>query len=136
LFGNHVAFLAHHAEQYAFRGAALVRGNHVAKAKNVLHGIAKPREARRPGVGFVAAHHRRPLFGGHRCGSGVREQINQNGFGRDEKKIVAGSLHEFPAFFSRRRRMASMLLIRNGSMIVFDRHSSPKSFPGTHYHHT
>ena len=69
------------------------------ETENVLHGVAESREARRPCVGFVATHHRRPLFRGHRRGSGIGEQINQNCIGRNEKKIVAGGLHKFPAFF-------------------------------------
>src|SRR5258708_3186000 len=51
-----VAFLAHYTEQDAFRGAALVRGNHVPESEDALHGIAKSREARRTAVRFVAAH--------------------------------------------------------------------------------
>src|SRR5579859_4645384 len=89
-----VALLAHDAEQDAFRGAALMRGNDVTKTEDTLDGIAKAREARRARVRFIATHHGGPLFGGHGGGSGVREEVNQNGVGRDKKQIVAGRFQQ------------------------------------------
>ena len=38
--GHDVALLAHHAEEDALGGAALVRGDDVVVAEDVLHGIA------------------------------------------------------------------------------------------------
>ena len=117
--GHDVALLAHHVEEDAFGGAALMRGNNVAKSENGLNGIAKTREAGRAGVGFVAAHHRGPLFGGHGGSAGIGEQVDQDGFRSDQEEIVAGV---FDAAFAVPRawcaRIGSTLLMRNGSMIV------------------
>src|SRR5712692_30110 len=59
-----------------------------------LHRIAETRKTGRASVGLVAAHHRRPLLGGHRVGAGVREQIDQDGFRGDEKQVVAGGFEQ------------------------------------------
>ena len=61
--GNNIAFLAHHAEQNAFRRSPLVRGNHVTVAEDVLDRIAKVVEAAAPGVAFITLDQRRPLVG-------------------------------------------------------------------------
>src|SRR5215472_3881815 len=94
---DNVAFLAGNVEEDAFGGAPLVRGDDVAKTKNALHGFAETREAGRSGIGFIAAHHGSPLFGGHGGGAGVGQQIDEDGFGRNEKKIVAGIFDKFLA---------------------------------------
>src|ERR1700730_11983930 len=98
--GNDVALRAHHSEKNAFRGAALVSGNNVAKTENRLHRIAKPREARGASVRFVAPHNGSPLFSGHRGGAGVGKQVDENVFGRDEEKVVAGGFNKFLALFA------------------------------------
>src|SRR5260370_37920385 len=61
--------------------------------------MAKSREARRAGVGFVTAHHRRPLYRGHRGGPGIRQEIDENRLGRHQKKVITSGFHEFLAFF-------------------------------------
>ena len=52
--GNDVALLAGDAEQNALGGAALVRGDHVLVAEDVLDGIAEAIEAAAAGVALVA----------------------------------------------------------------------------------
>ena len=73
VIGNHVAFLAHHPEEDALGGAALVRGNHVLKAEDVLNGILETIEAAAPGVALVPFHDGGPLVRGHCAGAGVSE---------------------------------------------------------------
>ena len=58
--GHHVAGPAHHGEQDALGGAALVRGDHVAEAGELVGHALQAEEALAAGVGFVAAHERRP----------------------------------------------------------------------------
>ena len=60
--GNHVALLAHHAEQNAFGGASLVRRDHMLIAEDVLDGVAEVVEAAAAGVALVAQHDRCPLL--------------------------------------------------------------------------
>jgi hypothetical protein len=71
--GDYVAFLAHDVEEDALGGAALVRGDHVLVAENVLHGIAKLVEAAAAGVALIAFHDGGPLVGRHGAGAGVGE---------------------------------------------------------------
>ena len=54
--GNHVPRLAHHGEEDALGGAALVRGDHVAEAGKLVGDAFEAEEALAAGVGFVAAH--------------------------------------------------------------------------------
>ena len=96
-----VAFLASDIKKDAFRGTALVRGNHVAKSENSLYCITEAREARRTGIGLIAAHHGGPLFGGHGGGAGIGEQVDENLLGIDQKEIVAGRFDQLLALFSR-----------------------------------
>ena len=58
-------------------------------------------EALAAGVGFIAAHHGGPLFGGHGAGAGVGQQIDQDIAGVNQKQIVAGLL-QIPFPFCRR----------------------------------
>ena len=89
--GDNVAFLAHHAEQNALGGAALVGGNDMLVAKDILNRIAKPIEAAAAGVALVALHHCGPLMSGHGAGSGVGEEIDQNIVGGKKKQVVKRS---------------------------------------------
>ena len=88
--GHDVAGLAHHGEQDALRRAALVRGNHVAEAGELVGHALQAEEALAAGVGFVAAHHGRPLLGGHGAGAGIGQQVDQDVAGIDEEEVVAG----------------------------------------------
>src|ERR1019366_5385276 len=56
-------------------GAALVGGDHVAETGQVVCHALEAEEAFAAGVGFVAAHHGGPLFGGHGAGAGIGEQV-------------------------------------------------------------
>ena len=47
---------------------------------------AEPRPA--PGVGLVAAHHRRPLLRAHRGGAAVGEEVDQDVLGADQEDVV------------------------------------------------
>ena len=60
--GDDVALLARHAEQDALGGAALVRGDHVLVAEDVLDGVAEAVEAAAAGVALVALHDGGPLL--------------------------------------------------------------------------
>ena len=117
--GDHVARLAHHGEQDALGGAPLVGGNHVAEAGERVGHALQAEEALAAGVGFVAAHHGGPLFGGHGAGAGIGQQVDQDVAGVDEEQVVAGLLRGS----ARAPRgvvwcSGSTLLMRNGSMMV------------------
>ena len=95
------------------------RGNHVAEAGELVDHALEAEEALAAGVGFVAAHHRRPLFGGHGAGAGIGEQIDQDVAGVDEEQVVAGLLRGSASRSSGVVwRSGSTLLMRKGSMIV------------------
>ena len=65
-------------------------GNYVAEAGQVLHNPLHPEEAFATSIRFVAAHNRRPLVDGH-CGrAGVRQQIDENVIGVEQKQVVSG----------------------------------------------
>ena len=86
--GDDVALLAHHPEEDALGGAALVGGDDVLVAGDVLHRVAEAVEAAAAGVAFVALHDRRPLVRGHGAGAGVGEQVDQHVVGAQQEKIV------------------------------------------------
>ena len=95
--GHDVALIAHHAEEDSLGGAALVRGNHVLESHDGLNRIAESDEAGRACVRFVAAHHGRPLLGGHRVGARIGEEVDQDVVGGDEEEVVAGRFEQFLA---------------------------------------
>ncbi len=90
VIGDYVAFLAGDAEEDAFGGAALVRGNDMLVAEDVLDRAFEVVEAFASGVALVAFHNAGPLAGGHRSGAGVGEQINQNIISGQQEKVVIG----------------------------------------------
>src|SRR5258708_4765185 len=67
----------------------------------ILHHALQAVETFAAGVRFVAAHHGRPLFGGHCDGAGIGQEIDQDIFGVDEEQVVAGLLEETLALFGR-----------------------------------
>jgi len=69
--GDHVAGFAHDGEEDALGGAALVGGDHVAETGELVGHALEAEETFAAGVGFVAAHHGGPLFGGHGAGAGI-----------------------------------------------------------------
>ena len=89
-----VAGLAKDREQNPLGRSALVRGNDVAEPGERAHRLFEAVEAFAAGVGFVAAHHGRPLFGGHGAGSGIGQQVDQNLAGADLEQIVAGGFEK------------------------------------------
>ena len=88
--GDDVPRLAHHGEQDALGGASLVRRDHVAEAGELVHHALQAEEALAAGVGFVAAHHRRPLLRGHGAGAGIGQQVDQDVARLDQEEVVAG----------------------------------------------
>ncbi len=98
--GHHVALLAHDVEQNAFGGAALVGGNDVTVAEDVLHRVAEVIEALAAGVAFVAFHDAGPLMSGHGAGAGIGEQVDQNVVGRKQEQVVVGGAQQFLALLA------------------------------------
>src|SRR5437879_12772861 len=88
------ALAADDGKRNALGGAALMCGDNMSKAEDVLNRGPKSLEARRTRVGLITTHHGGPLFGGHRGGSRIREQVDQNRFGGDEKQVIAGLLEQ------------------------------------------
>ena len=88
--GNDVSFLAHHTEEDALGGAALVRRDDVGVSKDVLDGVAKLIEAAASGVTLIAFHHGGPLVRGHGSGARVGEEIDEDIVGAEKKEIVVG----------------------------------------------
>ncbi len=90
--GDDVAGLAHDGEQNALGGPALMGGNHVAQAGEFVGDALEAKETLAARVGFIAAHERGPLFGGHGAGAGIGEKVDQNVVGFDEEEVVPGLL--------------------------------------------
>ncbi len=88
VIGNHVSLPTHHVEQNAFSGAALMRGDDVPISENLLDGVAEVVEASAAGIAFVTFHYTRPLMGGHRSGTGISKQVDEDVIGRQEEKVV------------------------------------------------
>src|ERR1700747_3170095 len=87
---NNAALPTHYGEQNMFRGAPLMRGDDVTETEDALYSGAETLKTRGSGVGFVAAHHGGPLFGGH-CGrTGISEEVNQYGIRRNGEQVVTG----------------------------------------------
>ena len=92
--GNDVALFAGHSEQDAFGGAALMGGNHVLVAEDVLDGVAEAIEAAASRVALIAFHDGGPLVRGHGAGARVGEQVNQNVVGRQQEQVVMRGLQQ------------------------------------------
>src|SRR5579872_3505945 len=90
VIGYDIALAAHHVEQNALRGPALVGGNDVTKAENVAHRVAQVIEAAAAGIAFVAFHNGGPLLRGHGAGSRIGQQVNEHGVSRELKQVVTG----------------------------------------------
>ena len=100
--GDDVAFLAHHREQDALGGAALVRGDDVLEAGDVVDRVAEVEVRRAAGVGLVAAHDAGPLVGAHGAGAAVGEQVDDHVFGAQREDVVAGVAKHLLALLGRR----------------------------------
>src|SRR5258708_23769453 len=99
--GDGMAGLAQDGKQDSFGSSALMGGNDVAESGEGADGVLEPVPALAAGVGFVATHHGRPLFGGHGAGAGVGEEIDQDIAGVNEEQVVAGLLEETIALAGR-----------------------------------
>ena len=66
------------------------RRDHMAEAGEVVDRLFQTVEALTSGVGFVAAHNRRPLPSRHGAGAGVGQEIDENVAGGNEEEIVPG----------------------------------------------
>ena len=119
IVGHHVPGPAHHREQDALGRAALMGGNHVAEAGQLLHHTLHSEEALAAGVGFVPAHHRRPLLGGHRGGARIGEQVDEHSVARSANRLYPACLISSSRSSGVVWRKGSTLLMRNGSMMVF-----------------
>ena len=62
----------------------------------------KPKKALASRVGFVAAHHGRPLAGRHGAGAGIGEKIDQNVGSAQFKQVISGLFEKTFALISRR----------------------------------
>ena len=90
--GDDVALLAGDAEEDALGGAALVGGDDVRVAEDVLHGVAEAIEAAAAGIALVAFHDGGPLMGGHGAGAGVGEEVDEDVVGREQEEVVVRRL--------------------------------------------
>ena len=99
--GDNIPLLAHHAEQDALGGPALVRGNDMTIAEDVLDRVAKAVEAPAAGVTFVAFHDGGPLVGRHGAGAGVGQQVNQHVVRRQQEQVVVGGAQQLFALLAR-----------------------------------
>ena len=99
--GDDVTRVAGHAEQDALGSAALVRGDHVLVAEDVLNGIAKAGEAAAAGIAFVALHNRGPLRGRHGAGAGVSQQVDEHVICGQQKQVVVRESEQFFALLTR-----------------------------------
>ena len=99
--GDDVAGLAQHGEEDALRRAALVRGDHVAEAGEFIDHVLQAEETLAAGVGFVTAHHRRPLLRGHGAGAGIGQQVDQDVTRWNQEKVIAGFPQVLLAFVAR-----------------------------------
>src|SRR5580765_7086786 len=94
---NNVALLAGNAEQNAFCGPALMRGNHVTEAEDVLDRIAEVIEAPASRVALVAFHDAGPLMRRHGARAGIGEQIDEHVVsGQQEQVVISGAQQLLP----------------------------------------
>src|SRR5689334_7602815 len=62
-----VSLFAHHAEENALGGSALVRRDNMTISEDVLHRTAERVEAAAASIALIAAHNRCPLISRHRA---------------------------------------------------------------------
>jgi hypothetical protein len=86
--GDDVALLAHDVEQDALGCAALVGGDDVTVAGDVLDGALEVMEALAARIALIAFHDAGPLVGGHGAGSRVGEQIDEDVVGFEKEEVV------------------------------------------------
>src|SRR5215472_13768447 len=99
--GDHVTFLAHDGKENALSRPSLVSGNDMLETCNGLNRLDETPKTGRPSVGFIATHHRRPLLSRHCPRTGIREEVNENVFGRYKEKIEPCVFQELLALLAR-----------------------------------
>ncbi len=100
---DHPAFDTEAGEQDPLRGSPLMRGDDLTESGNFPDTVSEAIPRSRSRVGLVAAHHRGPLLlGGHGAGSGIRQQIDEDLFGRDAEQIPMRTAQDLLALLARR----------------------------------
>ena len=99
--GDDVALLEQRREDHVLRGASLVRGQEPRHAEQVADCLLEPEVGRRPGVAFVAGHHRRPLAVGHRPRARIGQQVDRHLIRAQFEKVVTGFADPRFALFAR-----------------------------------
>ena len=74
-------------EKYALRSPPLVRGDHVAETEELFDARLEPEPRARARVRLVAAHDSRPLFRGHRPGSRIGEEVDEDILGANLEHV-------------------------------------------------
>ena len=92
--GDDVALLTGNTEEDALGGAALVGGDDVGVADDVLDGVAESVEAAAAGVALVAFHDGCPLMRGHGAGAGVGEEVDEDVVGVEKEEVVMCGFEE------------------------------------------
>ena len=88
--GHDLSGAPDHREEDPLRGAALVRGYHVAEREQLGDGLEEDEPGGRAGVGLVAVLDGRPLVPAHRAGARVGEQVDEHVARREVEDVVAG----------------------------------------------
>ena len=94
---DNIALLAGHGEKNALGGAALMGGNDVAVAEDILDGVAEVVEAASARIALIAFHDPGPLARGHGARAGVGEQVDEHVVRRQEKQVVVGGAQQLLA---------------------------------------
>ena len=82
-----------------FGGATLVGGYEIFESKDFLHGVGQSIIGPRSSIGFVALHDGGPLCLAHRPGARISQQVHENFFRTQRKKVVTGPQHRRLSFF-------------------------------------
>ena len=99
---GHDRFLVDHdAEQDVLGRPALVRRDDLRKAEDLFDRVPEPIPAAGAGVGLIAAHERRPRVGRHRARSRIRQKIDDDVFGSQQKSVVVRRPDQLAALLAR-----------------------------------
>ena len=97
--GDDVSGFAEDSKENPLGGAALMGGDDIAEAHEIVNGGFETVETFATGVGFVAAHHGGPLLGRHGAGAGVGEKVDENVDGAELEEVVAGIFEQLLTLF-------------------------------------
>src|SRR5579872_2193058 len=93
--GNHLAGTTQQFKKYSFAGPALMRGQNVRHAREILHHLLETEPAFRTSVRLIPAKHSGPLLAGHgRCAT-IGEQIDQDILGGNQEWVEVGLSKNF-----------------------------------------